>query len=173
MSSSRIVEFYNGSALDHRGRTLQQLQAQSLSALESNHDYIQWLFPLPERSSANASAPILSAGDIRAFQDSEALRSRLLRSFAVMLKFYGLELSTSADGLEVRSGASFAERSDVWLTPYNHNYLRLTRILRSLSLLGCAAHAQALFACLERIYREYGDRVSADTFEYWKAGVAV
>ena len=52
MSSSRIVDFYAGVAPDHRGRSLAQLQSQSLSALETNHDYIQWLFPLPERSSA-------------------------------------------------------------------------------------------------------------------------
>ncbi|HEY6287985.1 MAG TPA: opioid growth factor receptor-related protein, partial [Nitrospiraceae bacterium] len=61
--------------------------------LERTHDYIQWLFPLPERSSANPDAPLLSLADIRAFGESEELRSNLVRSLVVMLRFYGLEVS--------------------------------------------------------------------------------
>ena len=168
---SRILEFYGETASDHRGRSLQQLQAQSLSALESNHDYIQWLFPLPERSGASAHAPILTPADIAAFRASDALRARLVRSLAVMLRFYGLESADTAAGIEIRRSPSFRERSDVWLTPFNHNFLRLTRILRSLSLLGCGAQARSLFACLEEIYREHYDIVSEETFEYWSRAV--
>jgi hypothetical protein len=171
MSSSRIVDFYAGVAPDHRGRSLAQLQSQSLSALESNHDYIQWLFPLPERSSASAHAPILTPADIQAFEANPALRSSLLASLATMLKFYGFALVDTAGRLEVRRGPDFAARSEVWLTPFNHNYLRLTRILRALNLLGCAVHADALFVALQDVYREHAVEISEETLEYWQRAV--
>ena len=171
MQGSRILDFYAGVAPDHRGRSLAQLQSQSLSALESNHDYIQWLFPLPERSSASAHAPILTPADIQAFEQSPVLRGSLLQSFSTMLKFYGFDLSEAVERLQVRRGRDFAARSAVWLTPFNHNYLRLTRILRSLQLLGCAPYADALFACLQELYREHADVVGEETFKYWKRAV--
>jgi opioid growth factor receptor-like protein len=172
MQGSRILDFYAGSAPDHRGRSLAQLQSQSLSALESNHDYIQWLFPLPERSSASAHAPILTAADMQAFEQSPALRASLLRSLSVMLEFYGFELIEAAEQLQVRRAHDFAARSAVWLTPFNHNYLRLTRILRSLKLLSCADHAVALFACLQDVYRAHADAIGEETFKYWKRAVS-
>jgi opioid growth factor receptor-like protein len=168
---SRILEFYAETASDHRGRSLQQLQVQSLPALESTHDYIQWLFPLPERSGASVHAPILTPADIAAFRTSDALRARLVQSLAVMLRFYGLESTGTAAGIEIRCSPSFLERSEVWLTPFNHNFLRLTRILRSLSLLGCGVHAKSLFACLEEIYRQHRDIVGEETFEYWSRAI--
>ena len=43
---------------------MDDLQTQTPEGLERTHDYIQWLFPLPERSSANPDAPRLSSADI-------------------------------------------------------------------------------------------------------------
>ena len=54
--------------------------------------------------------------------------------------------------MEIRRSASFDERSRVWLTSGNHNFLRISRILRSLSLLGHGKNASALLECLEGIY---------------------
>jgi hypothetical protein len=172
MTQSRIVAFYSGEAPDDRGRSLADLQSQSLDQLEYNHDYIQWLFPLPERSSANPAAPLLSAADVRAFADSAELRDSLLRSLSVMLRFYGLELFEPSSGVEIRPGDTFAHRSQVWLTPYNHNFLRLTRMLRSLTLLGCGEHADALFQCLEGIYRGQHAVIGPETFRYWKTALS-
>lgn len=169
MTPSRIVSFYRGEGRDGRGRSLLDLQAQSLDELEYNHDYIQWLFPLLEGSSANPSAPRLSAEDIAAFANDAALRDNLLRSLGVMLRFYGLELRDELERIEVRRAQTFPQRRVVWLNPYNHNYLRLTRILRSLRLLGCAQYADALFACLEEIYREAHAIIGTETFRYWQS----
>ena len=171
MNASRIVQFYYGDGLDHRGRTLDQLQTQTPDGLERNHDYIQWLFPLPERSSANADAPLLLPADIREFNHSEELRSNLLRSLAVMLGFYGLETTGNTGELEIRRSGNFMARSRVWLTPFNHNFLRITRILRCLSLLGCLEHARAMLGCLEGIYRDHPAIIGQKTFQFWKTAV--
>ena len=62
---SRIIGFYNGTESDHRGRCLREIQEWPDDQLESVHDYIQWLFPLPEPSGFNVAAPVLIRESIR------------------------------------------------------------------------------------------------------------
>jgi len=54
----------------------------------------------------------------------------------------------------------------------NHNFLRISRMLRSLSLLGCARHAAAFLECLEAIYAENRDTVGITTVGYWRRAVS-
>jgi hypothetical protein len=57
---SRIIGFYNGTESDHRGRYLNEIQKWPDDQLEAVHDYIQWLFPLPESSGFNVAVPVLT-----------------------------------------------------------------------------------------------------------------
>ncbi len=52
-----VLAFYRGEAADARGRWWRDILAKSDEWLEATHDYIQWLFPLPERSAFNPDAP--------------------------------------------------------------------------------------------------------------------
>jgi hypothetical protein len=139
--------------------------------LESHHDYIQWLFPLPEPSGANESAPLLSRDDIAAFASDGSLKKALLRSLQLMLQFYGLALAVRGDNVEIVRGPDFDERSRRWLTEGNHNFLRISRILRSLSLLGFRAHALAFLKCLEDIYCDEARTIGGTTMGYWRRAV--
>ena len=66
-------------------------------------------------------------------------------------------------------GENFALRSpDVWDEP-NHNWLRLTRVLRSLYLLGLRDEAAALFAWVVARHRAGHIPADHDTFAYWSA----
>lgn len=134
--------------------------------LEVVHDYIQWLFPLRERSNFNPKAPLLSEQDMRAFRASTALKATLRKAFSKMLDFYGLEFHGNR---VVRSG-NWQQRKG-WLTPYNHNFLRVTRILTSLGLLGLEECAQAFYVALEGICREEGVRIGPETWEFWAKAV--
>ena len=171
--NSPVVEFYRLTGRDHRNRSLRDIQDFDFYQLELTHDYIQWLFPLPEPSGANPDAPLLSPADIATFQFDSTLRAELRRSFEVMLSFFGLEMVPARGRRRQRivKADHFADRSDVWLSPGNHNLLRITRILRSLTLLGCQAHASALLAWLERIYAENPELVGKVTMEYWRRAV--
>ena len=106
--------FYRGDGRDHRGRLLSDIHELDFYELEFNHDYIQWLFPLPEPSGANASAPLLSNDDIGRFRSDESLRRRLLQSFELMLSFFGLELGggSGAGAISVRRAHHFDERHE-------------------------------------------------------------
>jgi hypothetical protein len=172
--NGQLLRFYSGAEPDSRGRRLTEVQNWSDEELERNHDYIQWLFPLDEPSGFNVNAPILDASTVHEFDSREELRRNLRTSLLRMLSFYGMELLHSHPPRVVRA-ASFAERSLNWMTPSNHNHLRMTRILKSLRLLGLEAEAVALFECLADIYREEAakaDRgISEETLQFWWSAV--
>ena len=170
-AESPLVTFYRGGGRDHRGRLLSDIHAFDVDELERNHDYIQWLFPLPEPSGANAEAPLLSKEDIEAFESDSSLRTALLRSFHTMLRFYGLEVWAGRPEIKVVRGGHFAERRHVWLTRGNHNFLRISRMLRSLTLLGLRGHATALLKSLEGIYAEESTTIGDTTMGYWRRAI--
>ena len=171
MSDRKVLDFFYGRIKDHRGRSLDDLQDQDHDALEANHDYIQWMFPLPEPSQFNPDAPLLTAEAIADFRSNSALRMKLTTSFRILLRFYGLDAIGLAAGIQVLPQADFDRRAATWLTPHNHNYLRITRILRSLTLLGNESLARAFLVRLERIYEQSVEVIGEDTLGYWRAAV--
>lgn len=162
-----LIAFYRDGSRDDEGRTLAEIVAWSDSRLEVVHDYIQWMFPLPERSGANPSAPVLDEATIRAFRSTPAMRERLRQSFERMLRFYGLQWMADGSGQPVSRAPGFSVCAQNWLSPMNHNHLRLTRMLRSLRLLGLERESGALFDALKDIYREFPDRITPRTFSFW------
>ena len=163
----RLLDFYRGLGTDIEGRRLEDILAWPDDDLEAVHDFIQWLFPLPEPSQFNPDAPLLTSKDIAAFKNDPVLRANLMKSYERILAFLGLSLSEG----KVVDGPSFTARvADVWASP-NHNWLRISRILRSLTLLGMAAQAQAHYERLDAIYSSRKFPISADTFRYWTEAV--
>lgn len=162
-----IIAFYLGFQPDSEGRKIEEIWGWSYDRLEAIHDFIQWLFPLREKSMVNEDAPVLNKEVIEEFKKSEELRSRLLQSFQLMLGFYGLELV----GNEVYLGDNFEERKQNWLRRGNHNFLRITRILKCLDSLGLKKEAAAFFGCLQKIYEQDRDKIGSVTFGYWQGAV--
>lgn len=151
---SRILDFYRGGP-DHRGRRLSEILTWNAERLEHTHDYIQWLFPLPEPSAFQPSAPQLTAEDAAEFRRSPELQGRMRQALATMLAFYGFE----------------PRGPQPWLAPGDHNLLRLTRMVRSLRLAGLDAEAQGLFDRLEKLYRLHPDAIGPISFTFWRNAV--
>ena len=105
----------NGDGPDYADRWLEDVLAFDDVALERHHDFIQWLFPLPEPSRAVPGSPVLTEEDRIAISGS----SRALAN-----------LAAAAERL-----SDFYDRTDDWLQPYDHNHLRISRIIRSLRIL--------------------------------------
>ncbi len=169
MNGDPLVRFYRAVAPDNRGRYLDDILAWDDAQLEETHDYIQWLFPITTIG-VNPEAPPANDVTIEAFRNDASLRAALRRSLERMLAFYGLQRS---DDAIVRARDFESHRQ--WLTAGNHNHLRLTRILKSLRLLGLDADARALHGCLVQIAdteRLAGRRsVSSDTLRFWNDAV--
>src|SRR4051794_11457935 len=104
---SRLIDFYAGAGKDSEGRRLLTILSWDDDALEEVHDFIQWLFPLPEPSRFNADAPLLTPEDIAAFRADVQLRANLEKSFTRILTFLGL---TRDEAGQVVPGAHFAAR---------------------------------------------------------------
>jgi hypothetical protein len=166
-----IIAFYDGTEPDHRGRYLHEIQQWTDGQLEAVHDYIQWVFPLPERSGFNVAAPVLTRESIREFSARPDLQEKLRVSFLRMMNFYGFE-ARSGQQITVTRAPSFAAKATVWLSPGNHNHLRITRILRCLTVLGLEAEAKAFFDCLADIYEDEQIKpmpaISDETMLYWR-----
>jgi hypothetical protein len=165
---SQLLDFYRGDGADCDGRRLAQIWRWDDDVLETVHDFIQWLFPLPEPSPFNRRAPLLTGDDIAAFHAEPVLQANLQRSFERILTFLGLALAE--DG-RVVEGPDFAHRRrDVWDEP-NHNWLRITRIIRSTLLLGLEQQARAIYDRLRVMYDSRKYPISAETFDYWTAAI--
>jgi hypothetical protein len=168
-ASNPLVAFYRDGARDDEGHTLAEILAWDDDRLEAIHDFIQWLFPLPEPSGANPAAPILDPLTIGIFRGSVAMQNRLRQAFDRMLRFYGLRQASTPSGIAIERAPNFDNRAQNWLRPMNHNHLRLTRILRSTLLLGLEAESKALFHALNATYREFPDRIPARTHAFWSS----
>jgi hypothetical protein len=135
IESEGILAFYQGQSPDSSGRMIEDIWSWDYQRLEYTHDYIQWLFPLKEKSQFNRNAPILNDEVIQAFRADEQLQLRVLRSLTVMLGFYGLQYNELGNtNIEITKSDEYGERKQNWIEEANHNYLRITRILTSLSL---------------------------------------
>jgi hypothetical protein len=165
--AERLTRFFAG-GVDDEGRTFDEILGWDDARLEMVHDYIQWIFPLPERSGANPWAPVLDARTIAAIRSSAEMQGRLRAAFLRMLAFYGFVL----EGAAVVEGPRFAVASRNWLHAGNHNHLRLTRILRSLRVLGLEGEAAALWEALRGLYEREtaaGRRtITQETFAFWR-----
>ena len=174
---SQIIDFYNGSGTDHKGRSWAEIVSQTDEWLEKTHDYIQILFPLEEPSKYNVHAPVLTNEDILAFQEKDSLLGKRLKtSFFVMMMFYGFELYSGGTFSKyeikfIKDRGSFKERSKVWISRDNHNYMRITRILRSLCLLGLRPYAEAFMECLLDLKKEFDFDIPNTTVEFWMEAI--
>lgn len=229
-----IVRFYDADiqAKDSHGRTQEQILAWPDSQLESCHNYIQMLFPVPEGSAFNWEAPTIDRETMETFRARSHLRDRLRQSFERMLDFYGFivskkietdddttetldvkteETNATADSkdavedkvTEVQKFATDAatESEDVtskatsspratspsdyqivraphwrknfrnWAVRFDHNHLRITRILRCLRILGLQTECDAFFAALKRIYDDPSINIGERTLSYWTRAV--
>jgi hypothetical protein len=112
---SPIVQFLTADGRDHAGRGVEDVLAFDDRELEARHDFIQWLFPLPEPSRAVAGAPVLTPADVVLLRRSPEAQARLTQAAARMLAFY--------------------RANDDWRVRFDHNHLRISRIIKSLRLL--------------------------------------
>ncbi|KAG7229636.1 hypothetical protein INR49_012680 [Caranx melampygus] len=103
------------------------------SQLESVHTFIQWLFPLQEPG-MNYEASTLTKEEIEEFCKSSIAKENLLKSYELMLDFYGIKLYDKETGA-VKKASNWRQRFSN-LNSRTHNNLRITRILKCLGTLG-------------------------------------
>ena len=169
--TNSLIRFYESpdGGTDIYNQTLDEILAWTDAQLERSHDYIQTMFPIPEDSPFNPSAPIIDKLTFEAFRSRPELRERLMQSFVRILRFYGFEPRPVDDtqGWEVVQAANFESASRNWVMKFNHNHLRITRILRSLRVLGLEDEAAAFFEALKTLHHTSEGVLSQRSFMFW------
>lgn len=160
---NRLLAFLSGKGKGPKGLYISDVHKFSFEQLESNHNYIQWLFPIKTISVHNLLAPIYKES---VDYNTPIIMDNIKKSFEMMLRFYGLEYQNS----QIVRRKDF-EKTKQWVTYNNHNYLRITRILKSLMLFQMGKEAKTFFTALEKIYEENKDIISEKTYLYWKMAI--
>ena len=107
------VKFLLGDIPDNKGRYISDYHKLTFKQMEELHDYIQWMFPINEPSNFNLNAPILTKEETKSKEAAEVI----LKNFDRFLAF-------------LNSNPSIFERE------YDHNHLRISRVIKCLRLFG-------------------------------------
>lgn len=158
-----VCGFMLGLELDHKGRSIDHIWALDSFWLEYDHEYIQWLFPIDTPSHLHSNTPIACQSAQDYFCSCEVLREAQLRSLGMMLDFFGMRFF----------GNSIVPKEDLnmqdhpWLKCTDHNHLRISRIIRSLALLGQMELSQTFQMAMMKTAREQGE-VNEETLVFWR-----
>lgn len=161
---SKIIQFLCGRPVEAGGKTMQidTIWNYDHTQLEQEHDFIQWLFPTDEASDFNPNAPVLTLSDIETIRKNPFLQTYIIYSLLVMLNFYGFRHDSEAKKI-------FQVRPEAW-PPTPHNYLRITRILKCLTLCGLQDYAKAFYDALMEV-KDIEKTTPKATLEFWKNAV--
>lgn len=149
---SQIVDFYTGGT-DSKGRSLQDMLSWNDAMFEAVHDFIQWVFPLYEKSLHSINTPILSQEDIALLKASKAAQYNMLLSLERFEKFLGISKNEDA------------KRVNQWARNGDHNLLRITRVIRSLRLFGLEKEADNFYIKVMKIANS--KLLSPVTKDFW------
>lgn len=150
-SAGPIHAFLACQGQDGSGRTLADVLDFDNARLEREHDFIQWCFPLREPSRAVPGSPVLGEAEAEAIRRDSLAQSGLLAARVRMMRFY--------------------VQTKGWLTAFDHNHLRITRILTSLRDLAGLEAAQDFYDGILSLNEAAGSPANPESLEYWRKAV--
>jgi len=124
------------------------------------HNHIQWVFPTDQASRFNQDAPLLDTDALACFRTEAEIQRNLRQSLNRFLSFMGLSLeagsSEAGDVVQISRAANFDRRIlTCWRGPTNHNWMRVSRVLQCLALVGLEVEKQALLSCLMQVVADH------------------
>jgi len=141
---------------------LDEILAWPNSKLESTHDFIQWVFPNFEKSKYNTNTPDLTLEEVNAIKNDPVAYTNMLNAWRRMFDFYGFNFQS--DKVLSKNENFFTPH---WISLGNHNYLRITRIIKCMKIFQLDNLANSLMNCLEELYPEYSVQIGLVTLEFW------
>ena len=143
-----ILNFLVGNQTDYENRYIQDIWEMNDHEIENTHNFIQWIFPLNEKSGAIPNSPILSTDDILKIKKSEVAKNNIKKSSNWFL--------------------NFLERNKYWICYSNHNHLRVTRAIKSLRLIHSNKEAEKFKTDIMNLIEGNEDKISSLSLEFWK-----
>ncbi len=170
---SDLLEFYTNAKPNPDGLYLKDIWNFSDWELENRHHYIQWLFPIELKSNHNDTCLQVSPSEINEALKSRDFQENLFHSLLLMENFWGFKVKHKFHQ-EKPAGVIKDYNAKNWVTLYNHNYIRITRVLHSLKVFGLEEEANELFNYLEsEVYSHNSHSIGSQTLEYWKSAIEI
>lgn len=149
-----ITEFFHGNAALPSGENIHQVLRWMDYWFEKRHDFIQWIFPTKTASRYNPDAPLVTEEDIEAFCQNSDLYYQMVMNYVRFINF--LQLSSN--------------KKQFWIEKGNHNLLRITRCLESMTLLGCSGLAVDFLYQLENLTEKYPEELK-EALPFWHQAI--
>ena len=116
--------------------------------IESNHDFIQLIFPTNKRSQNSFHGYYLdNEQEIEKLKNNVEVKENLLKSAAWFL--------------------GFLSRNKSWINGYDHNQLRITRVIESLRLLVSDEAANEFFQSILNLIKDPA-AINPTTIKFWE-----
>ena len=142
--------------------------------METDHDFIQWLFPL-ETKGVNPQAPIVNKNEHKILRELDGSKSNLMEHFLLFTEFMGLKYTQSKGTFQKVN----AEQWRSWIE-HPHNNLRISRIITSMKDFGLENVAKDFLGFLksesskhedeiinDQTFRQFADVTRSSCENYW------
>jgi hypothetical protein len=162
-SPDPILRFFLGERVHPGGKTIHEILNLNGPRIGPTGGVIQWLFPLATPSTHVPSAPALSPSELKVLSVEPKLRELYLVGANRFLELFGIAVHGSSGSIE----PDFNTKKK-WMYPSYHAFMPITRILRSLKLLGFPDEFATLRKLLLLCDKKCGNRIDKTTLDIWK-----
>ena len=144
-----FLDFLSKEGNDFKGRTLKSIWSFSDEDIERTHDFIQILFPLNKPSESAFHGYYLDSEDlIGQIRSNSIARENILKSSNWYLSF-------------------LTRNVWLWNRNYDHNQLRITRVIECLRLLISEDEADKFYDDVLKIIKD-NNKVNQTSLNFWK-----
>ena len=144
-----FLNFLSKEGNDFKGRTLESIWSFSDEDIERTHDFIQILFPLNKPSESAFHGYYLDSEDlIEQIRSNSIARENILKSSNWYLSF-------------------LTRNVWLWNRNYDHNQLRITRVIECLRLLISEDEADKFYNDVLKIIKD-NNKVNQTSLNFWK-----
>jgi len=145
------MNFYNflkNEEIDFKGRFLSDIRNYNDEEIEKHHDFIQLVFPLNKPSGSVFHGYYLNDEEqIELIQNDENVKKNILKSTYWFL--------------------GFLKRNNRWKSGYNHNQLRITRIIECLKLLVSDEEAKKFYSEMMTLIEDK-NKINKVSTKFWQ-----
>ncbi len=148
MNKMNLREFLINNEPDIYGRYISEIWNFNDEQIEGTHNFIQFLFPLTQPSKNSFNKIYINSDDLLLELKSDI---KVRESIIYSSKWY----------------FSFLERNQHWQTYFDHNHLRISRVIESLNIIISNRHANRFYKkvldiCLDEL-------INVETKLIWKS----
>ena len=144
-----FLNFLSKEGNDFKGRTLESIWSFSDEDIERTHDFIQILFPLNKQSESAFHGYYLDSEElIEQIRSNSKARENILKSSNWYLSF-------------------LTRNVWLWNRNYDHNQLRITRVIECLRLLISEDEADKFYNDVLKIIKD-NNKVNQTSLNFWK-----